>query len=94
RIFRNLVTNTLQHGAAAPSITLYGKSIVFSNRVFPDSGLDIEHLFDRFYQGDASRTSGGTGLGLAIVVELSRALNIALDTSLTNNTLTITLTLP
>ncbi|MEG0620822.1 MAG: HAMP domain-containing sensor histidine kinase [Raoultibacter sp.] len=94
RIFRNLVTNTLQHGAAAPSITLYGKTIVFSNQVFPDSAIDIEHLYDRFYQGDASRTSGGTGLGLAIVVELSRALNIALDTSLINNTLTITLTLP
>jgi two-component system OmpR family sensor kinase len=33
----------------------------------------VEHVFDRFYQGDTARTEAGTGLGLAIVAALVKA---------------------
>jgi signal transduction histidine kinase len=34
---------------------------------------DADRVFDRFFQGDPSRSSGGTGLGLAIVRAIAEA---------------------
>ncbi|NNF06917.1 MAG: HAMP domain-containing histidine kinase [Candidatus Eisenbacteria bacterium] len=36
-------------------------------------GQDLDQVFDRFYQGDASRGGEGSGLGLAIVQQIIRA---------------------
>ena len=36
---------------------------------------EVARVFDRFYQGDKSRSGAGTGLGLAIVRAISEALH-------------------
>jgi two-component system heavy metal sensor histidine kinase CusS len=62
------------------------------------SGITPEHLprvFDRFYRGDASRSSAGTGLGLALVksiVDLHGG-SVAIESKPGHGT-TVTLTLP
>ena len=38
------------------------------------ANASIDHVFDRFYRADKSRTRGGSGLGLAIVRDLAEAL--------------------
>lgn len=91
RIFRNLVVNTLRHGADAPRIVQCGTTVKFANRVQDSAPLDAERMFDRFYRGDAARAAGGTGLGLAIVSELSRALGITVKASSAGSALSISL---
>ncbi|MEW8975926.1 MAG: sensor histidine kinase, partial [Exiguobacterium sp.] len=52
----------------------------------------MKHAFERFYQGDASRTTRGTGLGLAIVKETMRQLGGDASLSSASSGLTVTLT--
>ena len=70
---QNLAANALRHvpdgGAIALSAEPAGGAVRI---VVRDTGPGIapEHLpliFDRFYKGDAARSSGGSGLGLSIV---------------------------
>lgn len=75
RIFRNLAANALRHGAAAPVIEQRGAVVTFANRVADPDALDVDRLFERFYQGGGSARSGaGAGLGLAIVAQLAAAM--------------------
>ena len=82
QVFTNLVDNALKFATPNGQITLSalraGGEIAIS---ITDTGIGIPqealpHLFDRFYQVDASRAGGekhGAGLGLAIVQEIVQA---------------------
>jgi len=72
---QNLVANALRHTPSGGSVTVRVApekgDLLFTVR---DTGAGIqpdhiEHVFDRFYRADPSRTgaTGGTGLGLSIV---------------------------
>ncbi|MFQ9178916.1 MAG: sensor histidine kinase [Eggerthella lenta] len=64
RIFRNLTANALRHGAAAPVIEQRGGRVTFANLVADPAAIDIDRLFERFYQGGGARSSAGRfGLG-------------------------------
>lgn len=81
RLFDNLIGNAVKYGKEGKRILvdagLRGSYVVISvvnyGKVIPKR--DLEHIFDKFYRAEQSRSSqtGGTGLGLAIaknIVEL------------------------
>ena len=70
RVFSNVLSNALRHGAAAPRIVQRGSTVTISNRVVDAASIDPACLFGRFYRADTSRAGGGSGLGLAIVAQL------------------------
>ncbi len=73
QIWLNLMDNAMKFSHPGGQISLElcreGQSIVFTLR---DEGIGmdaatLQHIFDRFYQADASHLQAGNGLGLAIV---------------------------
>ena len=75
RAFCNLMGNAIKYGAEGKQIQVEVESIpkqklariaiINYGKIIP--AKDIKHIFDKFYRGDAARsTDGGTGLGLAI----------------------------
>lgn len=75
RVFSNLIANGLKYGQEATYISLNAKQIddYVEVRVSNDGAEipqeSLNHLFERFYRVEESRSkaTGGTGLGLAIV---------------------------
>ncbi len=79
QIFLNLLSNALRYTPAGGSVQLRG----YSDRdgihvVVQDTGIGIapehlDHIFDRFYRVDKSRSrsQGGTGIGLTIAKHLA-----------------------
>ena len=98
RIFQNLITNAIRYSAGDIAISLEDddKRVVLSlsNPIPDDSELDPDRMFDRFYTGDSSRSSGGTGLGLAVVKELTDKLGGTIKAQRDGNKLTMRLELP
>lgn len=78
RIVTNLVSNAIKYGRENGSVQVYAGFLM--DEIYlkvKDDGVGIsekdqEHIFERFYRVDdsRSRTQGGRGLGLAIVKEL------------------------
>ncbi|MHB8635600.1 MAG: sensor histidine kinase [Fimbriimonadaceae bacterium] len=74
RVFVNLIDNALRHSPSGSPVQVdVARRDNLASVSVKDAGPGIapehlEHLFDRFYRVDESRTSqaGGTGLGLAI----------------------------
>ncbi|QWB29801.1 sensor histidine kinase [Exiguobacterium acetylicum] len=97
-VFQNVIRNAVSVSAEGATIHIQAEEQV--NQVIvriKDEGpgmteQQMEHAFERFYQGDASRTSRGTGLGLAIVKETMRQLGGDANLSSDSSGLTVTLT--
>lgn len=79
RVFTNLMVNGLVHGGKDVAVlpTADESDVIIDVR---DNGQgmaaeDLEHIFDRFYRTDESRSrqSGGSGLGLSIAKSLVEA---------------------
>lgn len=80
QIFHNLIRNALHVSTDGQLISIQAEMNEKTVTVrISDEGPGmtdemIEHAFERFYQGDASRGTSGTGLGLAIVQEMMHQL--------------------
>ncbi len=73
RVVTNLINNSIRHNEPGTTITLefkdvfYNREIIISDDGEPIEESVVEHIFEPFAMGDASRrTKGGSGLGLSI----------------------------
>jgi two-component system, OmpR family, sensor kinase len=81
QVAHNLVRNALAHTPPGTDVTVStGATLGMGYIKVSDNGPGIPsevapRVFDRFYQGDRSRSASGTGLGLAIVRAIAEALH-------------------
>ncbi len=98
RIMENLLKNALVHGTGGYRFCLSSKDngiwIEVSNRTDSITEEDMEHIFDRFYTTDLSRTRKTTGLGLAIVKRFVQGMGGTVGAELSDNLFTITVVFP
>jgi len=78
RLFVNLLDNAIKYterGAIGVTAARAAGTIEVTVRdTGPGMAADqLPHLFDRFYRGDASRSSEGSGLGLPIALQVAEA---------------------
>ncbi len=72
QVVTNLLTNAIQYNRDGGEVRVNLESqgslaiLTVSDTGYGISREDLPHVFERFYRGDKSRTSGNTGLGLAI----------------------------
>ena len=74
-LLANAIKFTPEGGSISIKLSLMGNSVVVE---ITDTGIGMDektqrHIFEKFYQGDGTRTKEGNGLGLAMVL---RILNI------------------
>lgn len=92
RMFGNLLGNILKYAENSFAVAVDEKGeAVFSNKLSSSYIPDLEHIFDRTYRGDKSRSGKGTGLGLYIVKLLSEKQGARAEASFENNVLSIKL---
>jgi signal transduction histidine kinase len=98
QLLSNLLSNAVQHGNASDAVELKAAvsddaaQIEISNRLLAPMAAELlEHLFDPFQKGRASK---GLGLGLHIVREIARAHGGVVHATAREQTITFHVGLP
>lgn len=89
-----LVDNAVKYADSGTTVTIrlqkHGDRVEFSvnNKGNPIPKEDIEHIFDRFYRAEKSRTTKGYGLGLSIARRITEGMNgkILVESNIENGT--------
>lgn len=91
RVVENLLLNAIRHSNGNVTIRLekldHSAHFSISNSVNQLSQHDVNHMFDRFYKADQTRTGNGTGLGLPIAKSLMEKMNGSITAELIENEL-------
>ena len=100
-IWNNLFSNAIKFNSEGGKILLtLKKKNQYAVITVSDNGIGMscdikEHIFEKFYQGDSSRSTQGNGLGLALVkrvIDIAEG-NITVESEIGKGT-TFTVTLP
>jgi signal transduction histidine kinase len=79
RVIENLISNSLKHSDGNIMISLEEKDsrarLIVKNEAHSLTEKEVDHIFDRFYMADKSRSGKNTGLGLSIVKTLMDKMN-------------------
>lgn len=67
--------------------------MIFRIKVANPSAINLDQLFERFYQVDSARSSDGLGLGLAIVASLVKRMEGKISVQILSDELVIELKL-
>lgn len=93
RVFGNILSNALRHGAGNFAVTLEETgTMTFSNDAPDLDPVSVAKLFDRFYTVDSARPS--TGLGLSIARLLTEQMGGTIAASCADGRLTVELSFP
>ncbi|GAA0737366.1 HAMP domain-containing sensor histidine kinase [Clostridium oceanicum] len=96
RVISNLLHNTIKYAKDSCFISLKREddkvTFKISNNAENITLKDVEHIFDRFYMADKTRSGKGTGLGLSIAKNLTKKMKGSIDARLNGDVLEISLT--
>ncbi|PAV28289.1 two-component sensor histidine kinase [Virgibacillus profundi] len=93
RVIENLISNCLNHSDGNINISLEEKDstarLMVKNDTHSLTEKDVEHISDRFYMADQSRSGKSTGVGLSIVKSFMDKMNGSLTGHLKDGQLSI-----
>ncbi len=93
RIIENLIKNAIIHGTGEYRFSVKRQDeqavITMSNLTDSIEKGDMEHIFERFYTTDQSRTRKTTGLGLAIVRQFTESMGGTVSADLTDGVFSV-----
>ncbi|WP_430788347.1 sensor histidine kinase [Virgibacillus flavescens] len=91
RVIENLVVNAIRYSTGKVTIQLEKNKttvqLTIGNSVNQLNEKDVNHMFDRFYKADQTRTGKGTGLGLSIAKSLMENMHGDITAELKDNQL-------
>lgn len=91
RIFTNLIQNAIKYANYKFKVSLEKNNdnikIILSNDANTLDKNDVEHLFDRFYMKDPSRSNSSSGLGLTVAKLLIEQMNGEIKVDIDKNIL-------
>lgn len=96
RVIQNLISNGIKYSSDRLEISLEEtKNAVKISLTNPisDYDIDVEKIFDKFYQSGKARTANGAGIGLYVCKQFVTAMDGMIYASLENGLLTVTVTL-